>query len=167
MNRNRHKMIKQTGDSLLLSKHSIQLSALFLLLSGQMLQTFFGIQIFYKHTVSILLATMHHRSHLFLCVFSTIVPCFFSERSTIRPFSTTTMTDSTTSSVTDDKEKEGSRSRNARHVQKRSPKRQQKSAKVGLNLWSFQARDFSNSLSACRTSGASKNTYYWSFFVCS
>ena len=28
----------------------------------------------------------------------------------------------------------GSRSRNARHVQKRSPKRQQKSAKVGLNL---------------------------------
>ena len=38
------------------------------------------------------------------------------------------------SSVTDDKEKEGSRSRNARHVQKRSPKRQQKSAKVGLNL---------------------------------
>lgn len=51
------------------------------------------------------------------------------ERSTIRPFSTTTITDSTTSSVTDDKEKEGSRSRNARHVQKRSPKRQQKSAK--------------------------------------
>jgi hypothetical protein len=33
MTRNRRKMIKQTGDSLLLSKHSIQLSALFLLLS--------------------------------------------------------------------------------------------------------------------------------------
>ena len=30
---NRRKMIEQTGDSLLLSKHSIQLSALFLLLS--------------------------------------------------------------------------------------------------------------------------------------
>ena len=34
MTRNCHKMIEQTGDSLLLSKHSIQLSALFLLLSG-------------------------------------------------------------------------------------------------------------------------------------
>ena len=34
MTRNHPKMIKQTGDSLLLSKHSIQLSALFLLLSG-------------------------------------------------------------------------------------------------------------------------------------
>jgi hypothetical protein len=34
MTRNRRKMIKQSGDSLLLSKHSIQLSALFLLLSG-------------------------------------------------------------------------------------------------------------------------------------
>ena len=34
MTRNRRKMIEQTGDSLLLSKHSIQLSALFLLLSG-------------------------------------------------------------------------------------------------------------------------------------
>ena len=33
MTRNRRKMIEQTGDSLLLSKHSIQLSALFLLLS--------------------------------------------------------------------------------------------------------------------------------------
>ena len=33
MTRNRRKMIKQIGDSLLLSKHSIQLSALFLLLS--------------------------------------------------------------------------------------------------------------------------------------
>ena len=30
MTRNRRKMIKQTGDSLVLSKHSIQLSALFL-----------------------------------------------------------------------------------------------------------------------------------------
>ena len=34
MTRNRHKMIKQMGDSLLLSKHSIQLLALILLLSG-------------------------------------------------------------------------------------------------------------------------------------
>ena len=34
MTRNRRKMIEQMGDSLLLSKHSIQLSALFLLLSG-------------------------------------------------------------------------------------------------------------------------------------
>jgi hypothetical protein len=34
MTRNCRKMIKQTGDSLLFSKHSIQLSALFLLLSG-------------------------------------------------------------------------------------------------------------------------------------
>ena len=33
MTRNRRKMIEQTGDSLLLSKHCIQLSALFLLLS--------------------------------------------------------------------------------------------------------------------------------------
>ena len=33
MTRNCCKMIKQTGESLLLSKHSIQLSALFLLLS--------------------------------------------------------------------------------------------------------------------------------------
>ena len=33
MTRNHRKMIEQTGDSLLLSKHSIQLSALFLLLS--------------------------------------------------------------------------------------------------------------------------------------
>ena len=33
MTRNRRKMIEQTGDSLLLSKHSIQLLALFLLLS--------------------------------------------------------------------------------------------------------------------------------------
>ena len=31
--RNRHKMIKKTADLLLLSKHSIQFSALFLLLS--------------------------------------------------------------------------------------------------------------------------------------
>ena len=35
MTRNHRKMIEQMGDSLLLSKHSIQLSALFLLLSGQ------------------------------------------------------------------------------------------------------------------------------------
>ena len=34
MTRNCRKMIKQTGDSSLLSKHSIQLSAIFLLLSG-------------------------------------------------------------------------------------------------------------------------------------
>jgi hypothetical protein len=34
MTRNLHKMIKKTADSLLLSKHSIQFSALFLLLSG-------------------------------------------------------------------------------------------------------------------------------------
>ena len=34
MTRNCRKMIEQTGDILLLSKHSIQLSALFLLLSG-------------------------------------------------------------------------------------------------------------------------------------
>ena len=35
MTRNHRKMMEQTGDSLLLSKHSIQLSALFLLLSAQ------------------------------------------------------------------------------------------------------------------------------------
>ena len=34
MTRNHRKMIKKMGDSLLLSKHSIQLSTLFLLLSG-------------------------------------------------------------------------------------------------------------------------------------
>ena len=34
MTRNRRKMIEKTEDSLLLSKHSIQLSALFLLLSA-------------------------------------------------------------------------------------------------------------------------------------
>ena len=34
MTRNCRKMIEKTADSLLLSKHSIQLSALFLLLSG-------------------------------------------------------------------------------------------------------------------------------------
>ena len=34
MTRNRRKMIKKTADSLLLAKHSIQFSALFLLLSG-------------------------------------------------------------------------------------------------------------------------------------
>ena len=37
MTRNRRKMIEQTGDSLLLSKHSTELSALFLLLSGSLL----------------------------------------------------------------------------------------------------------------------------------
>ena len=35
MTRNHGKMIENTADSLLLSKHSIQFSALFLLLSGQ------------------------------------------------------------------------------------------------------------------------------------
>ena len=74
---------------------------------------------------------------LSLCFLNNSSLLFFSERSTIRPFSTTTITDSTTSSVTDDKEKKGSRSRNARHVQKRSPKRQQKSAKVGVKLVKF------------------------------
>jgi hypothetical protein len=38
MTRNRRKMIEKTADSLLLSKHSIQFSALFLLLSGPKLQ---------------------------------------------------------------------------------------------------------------------------------
>ena len=48
MTRNCRKVIEQTGDSLLLSKHSIQLSALFLLLSDhssdtllQLIQVFF------------------------------------------------------------------------------------------------------------------------------
>ena len=36
MTRNRRKMIEKTADSLLLSKHSIQFSALFLLLSDQL-----------------------------------------------------------------------------------------------------------------------------------
>ena len=44
MTRNRRKRIKQMGDSLLLSKHSIQLSALFLLLSGCFL--FFFLDLF-------------------------------------------------------------------------------------------------------------------------
>ena len=34
MTRNRHKMIEKMAKSLLLSKHSVQFSALFLLLSG-------------------------------------------------------------------------------------------------------------------------------------
>ena len=34
LTRNRRRMIEQTGDSLLLSKHSIQFSAIFLLLSA-------------------------------------------------------------------------------------------------------------------------------------
>ena len=38
MTRNRRKMIEKTADSLLLSKHSIQFSALFLLLSGHIIQ---------------------------------------------------------------------------------------------------------------------------------
>ena len=37
MTRNRRKMIEKTADSLLLSKHSIQFSALFLLLSATVL----------------------------------------------------------------------------------------------------------------------------------
>ena len=36
-------MIKQTGDSLLLSKHSIQLQALFLLLSAPVIENFLGL----------------------------------------------------------------------------------------------------------------------------
>ena len=39
MTRNRRKMIKKTADSLLLSKHSIQFSALFLLLSAANFRT--------------------------------------------------------------------------------------------------------------------------------
>ena len=42
MTRNRCKIIKKTTDSLLLSKHSIQFSALFLLLSGQYIEQIIG-----------------------------------------------------------------------------------------------------------------------------
>ena len=59
MTRNRRKMIEKTADSLLLSKHSIQFSALFLLLSDCYLhlrvwseKTLFNQDIFYDSTVN-------------------------------------------------------------------------------------------------------------------